>query len=109
MSRTIRGKVAVVGLGETQYYKRGQSPDAEFKLALKAIIAACRDARISPKKVDGFASFSNDRSDPSGLAAALGCDDLRFANMQWGGVVVAAVLVPSRTQRPLSRQAWPSA
>ncbi|MCY4130456.1 MAG: acetyl-CoA acetyltransferase [Gammaproteobacteria bacterium] len=85
MSRTIRGKVAVVGLGETQYYKRGQSPDAEFKLALKAIIAACKDAGISPKKVDGFASFSNDRSDPSRLAAALGCDDLRFANMQWGG------------------------
>lgn len=85
MSRTIRGEVAVVGLGETQYYKRGQSPDAEFKLALKAIIAACKDAGISPKKVDGFASFSNDRSDPSRLAAALGCDDLRFANMQWGG------------------------
>ena len=85
MSRSIHGKVAVVGLGETQYYKRGQSPDAEFKLALKAIIAACRDAGISPKKVDGFASFSNDRSDPSRLAAALGCDDLRFANMQWGG------------------------
>ena len=85
MERTIRGKVAVVGLGETQYYKRGQSPDAEFKLALKAIISACRDAGVSPKKVDGFASFSNDRSDPSRLAAALGCDDLRFANMQWGG------------------------
>ena len=85
MSRSIHGKVAVVGLGETQYYKRGQSPDAEFKLALKAIIAACRDAGISPKTVDGFASFSNDRSDPSRLAAALGCDDLRFANMQWGG------------------------
>ena len=85
MSRTIRGKVAVVGLGETRYYKRGQSPDAEFKLALKAIIAACKDAGISPKKVDGFASFSNDRSDPSRLAAALGCNDLRFANMQWGG------------------------
>ncbi len=85
MNRTIRGKVAVVGLGETQYYKRGQSPDAEFKLALKAIIAACKDAGISPKQVDGFASFSNDRSDPSRLAAALGCDDLRFSNMQWGG------------------------
>ena len=85
MTRTLRGKVAVVGVGETQYYKRGQSPDAEFKLALKAIISACQDAGVSPKKVDGFASFSNDRSDPSRLAAALGCDDLRFANMQWGG------------------------
>lgn len=85
MERTVRGKVAVVGVGETPYYKRGQAPDPEFKLALKAIIAACKDAQISPKSVDGFASFSNDRSDPSRLANALGCDDLRFSNMQWGG------------------------
>ena len=85
MSRTIRGQVAVVGLGETQYYKRGQSPDAEFKLALKAIIDACADAQIPTKEIDGFASFSNDRSDPSHLANALGCKDLRFSNMQWGG------------------------
>ena len=85
MSRTVRGKVAVVGIGETEYYKRGEAPDAEFKLALKAILAACEDAGISPKRVDGFASFSNDRSDPSHLAAALGVDDLRFASMQWGG------------------------
>lgn len=85
MSRTIRGKVAVVGLGETPYYKRGQSPDAEFKLALDAVINACKDAQISTKEIDGFASFSNDRSDPSHLANALGCKELRFSNMQWGG------------------------
>ena len=85
MTRSLRGQVAVLGVGETAYYKRGEAPDAEFKLALKAIITACEDAGISPKSIDGFASFSNDRSDPSRLAAALGIDDLRFANMQWGG------------------------
>jgi acetyl-CoA acetyltransferase len=84
-TRTLRGKVAVAGVGETAYYKRGEAPDPEFKLALKAIKAACKDAGISPKEIDGFASFSNDRSDPSRLAAALGCPELRFANMQWGG------------------------
>lgn len=85
MERTLRGKVAVVGVGETDYYKRGQSPDAEFKLALKAIVSACENAGITVGEVDGFASYSNDRSDPSHLAAALGCKELRFANMQWGG------------------------
>ena len=85
MSGTLRGSVAVAGVGETDYFKRGQSPDPEFKLALKAIITACEDAGISPREVDGFASYSNDRSDPSRLAAALGCRELRFANMQWGG------------------------
>ncbi|MEM7255124.1 MAG: acetyl-CoA acetyltransferase [Pseudomonadota bacterium] len=83
--RTLRGKVAVIGIGETDYYKHGQSPDAEFKLALKAILAACKDAGMDPKQIDGFASYSNDRNDPSRLAAALGIPALRFSNMQWGG------------------------
>ena len=83
--RTLRGAVAVVGVGETPYYKRGQSPDSEFKLALQAIVSACANAGISPKEVDGFASFSNDRNDASRLAAALGIKDLRHASMQWGG------------------------
>ncbi|MFP6816723.1 MAG: hypothetical protein VB949_13795 [Pseudomonadales bacterium] len=85
MSRTLRGKVAVVGVGETDYYKAGQSPDGEFKLTLMAIINACADAGIAPQDIDGFSSYSNDRADPSRLAAALGCKELRFANMQWGG------------------------
>jgi acetyl-CoA acetyltransferase len=83
--RTIRGKVAVAGIGETTYYKHGQAPDAEFKLALVAILRACEDAGIDPRAIDGFASYSNDRNDPSRLAAALGLPDLRFSNMQWGG------------------------
>lgn len=83
--RTLRGKVAIIGVGETPYYKHGKSPDPEFVLALKAIFAACEDAGISPKKIDSFASYSNERSDPSRLAAALGIPELRLSNMQWGG------------------------
>lgn len=82
---SMRGKVAAVGIAETTYYKRGGSPDAEFKLALMAILGACQDAGIDPKHVDGFSSYSNDRSDPSRLAAALGSRELTFSNMQWGG------------------------
>ncbi|HCS44027.1 MAG TPA: acetyl-CoA acetyltransferase, partial [Pseudomonas sp.] len=82
---SLRGRVAVVGLGESTYYKVGQSPDSEFKLTLKAILAACRDANIDPRSVDGFSSFGNDRSDPSRIAAALGLRQLRSTQMQWGG------------------------
>ena len=83
--RTLRGRVAIIGIGETAYYRHGQSPDAEFKLALKAILAACGDAGIDPREIDGFASYSNDRTDPSRLAAALGTKQLRSTTMQWGG------------------------
>ena len=84
-ARTLRGTVAVAGIGETAYYKHGKSPDPEFKLALMAILHACEDAGISPREIDGFASYSNDRNEPSRLAAALGLPELRFSNMQWGG------------------------
>jgi acetyl-CoA acetyltransferase len=83
--RSIRGRVAVVGVGETTYYKHGRAPESEVALALQAILRACDDAGIDPRQVDGFASYSNDRNDPSRLAAALGLPELRFSNMQWGG------------------------
>lgn len=83
--RNLYGKVAICGIGESTYYKHGQSPDPEFVLALKAILKAAEDAGIDAKEIDGFASYSNDRNDPSRLAAALGIEDLRFANMHWGG------------------------
>ena len=83
--RSLRGRVAIVGIGETDYYRHGASPDPEFKLALKAILAACDDAGLDPRDIDGFASYSDDRSDASRLAAALGTRRLRAATMQWGG------------------------
>ncbi len=52
---------------------------------LKAILAACADAGVDARDIDGFASYSNDRSDPVRLAAALGTHRLRSSTMQWGG------------------------
>jgi len=83
-TRTLRGRVAIAGIGESAYYRRGKSPDPEFVLALKAILAACDDAGIDPRRIDGFASYANDRNEPARLAAALGITELRFSNMQWG-------------------------
>ena len=83
--RTLRGKTAIVGIGETRYYKHGTSPDPEFKMVLEAILAACEDAGLHPRDIDGFASFSHDRNDPPRIAAALGLPDLRYSGMVWGG------------------------
>ena len=83
--RTLRGKTAIAGIGETTYYKHGQSPHSEFKLCLEAVVNACADAGISPHEVDGFASYGDDRSDAGHLAAALGIKELKFSNMFWGG------------------------
>lgn len=84
-AHTIRGKVAVAGIGETTYYKRGIAPDSEFRLVLQAILRAADDAGIDPRMIDGFASYSNDRNTPERISTALGCPVYRFSNMVWGG------------------------
>ncbi|MEP6872212.1 MAG: acetyl-CoA acetyltransferase, partial [Anaerolineaceae bacterium] len=83
--QTIRGRTAIVGLGETRYYKRGAAPDPEFRMTLDAIQMAADDAGMDVRDIDGFASFSNDRNDPAHLAAALGMKQVAFSNMFWGG------------------------
>jgi acetyl-CoA acetyltransferase len=83
--RSLRGKVAVAGIGETAYFKHGKSPQPEFKLALMAILAAAEDAGINPREIDSFAWYSNDCIDPLRLAAALGTKELQLSNMQRGG------------------------
>jgi acetyl-CoA acetyltransferase len=83
--RTIKGKVAVVGVGETPYYKRGTSPDALRKLCLKAIVAACDDAGIDPRDVDGFCSYGADTNEAPRLCGPLGTREVRWASMVFGG------------------------
>jgi len=84
-ARTLRGRVAVAGVGETDYYRHGKATEPEFVMCLKAILAACEDAGIEPRDIDGFSSYSNDRNDPPTLATALGIEELRYSTMVWGG------------------------
>jgi acetyl-CoA acetyltransferase len=82
---TIKDKVAVVGLGETKYYRRGQAPVSEFRLACEAILKAANDAGIDVRDIDGISGYANDRNDASRLATALGLKQMSFAGMVWGG------------------------
>jgi acetyl-CoA acetyltransferase len=82
---SIKDKVAVAGLGETKYYKRGQAPVSEFQLACEAILKAVEDAGIKVTDLDGFASYSNDRNEAARLATALGLPHYAWASMVWGG------------------------
>ena len=75
--------VAIAGVGETAYYKRGQSPVSELVLTFEAVRKAADDAGLDPREIDGFASFSNDDTTPVRLAA-LGVHDVTFSNMVWG-------------------------
>jgi acetyl-CoA acetyltransferase len=90
---TLRGKTAVVGIGQTPFYKRGTSPDPELKLCLRAIVDACTSAGIDPRDVDGFVSYGSDRNDGQKLVSGLGTRELRFDALNWshGGGIPGAV------------------
>lgn len=76
---TIKDKAAVVGVGATPYYKRGQSyPQSELEMACKATIAALDDAGLTVEDLDGFAIYSYS-CDPAVVAATLGVPEVRFA------------------------------
>src|ERR1700729_892698 len=79
MSMTLRDKTAVVGIGATPYYRRGESlPQTELELACKAILAALDDAGLTVRDLDGFTIYSSS-CDPAQVASVLGVPEVRFA------------------------------
>lgn len=74
----------VVGVGESNYYKRGGAKETEFQLACIAIRRAVDDAGLRMRDIDGFVSYM-DRNDPVRLSAALGTGDLNFTAQTFGG------------------------
>ncbi len=86
-------EVTLAGIGHSGYFPRGKSPDPDFRLILKALFAACEDAGISPKQLDGLSSYCGPPTDPRRVAAAIGMKELKFAGLQWasgGGGTSAA-------------------
>jgi acetyl-CoA acetyltransferase len=76
---TLKDAAAVVGVGATPYYKRGQSfPRTEMEMAGSAILAALDDAGLTVADLDGFAIYSF-ACDPAEVAAMLGVPEVRFA------------------------------
>ena len=99
---TIKDKIAIAGLGETKYYKRGAAPVSEFRLASKRSPSAADDAGIDVTDIDGFASYSNDRNDPRPPRDR--ARDFRIcASPTWCG---AAAAVAARARSAMPRPRW---
>ncbi len=81
----MQGQAVVVGVGESEYYKRGGSPETEFQLAIKAITRAAEDAGLELSEIDGLISYMDNRNDPLRMSAALGMKDLRWSATPWAG------------------------
>jgi hypothetical protein len=79
----FRASTAVVGVGATDYYKRGTSPLSSAQLVLQAILRACDDAGTDPRAVDGFVSYAGDSSEGLAIGAALGVQEVRWSTQVW--------------------------
>lgn len=82
MSSAVKGAV-IAGFGHTDYSKN--SGRTELQLATEACIAAIRDSWLSPSKIDGMVTFTNDENDEHSLMRGLGLPGLRFAARTIGG------------------------
>jgi acetyl-CoA acetyltransferase len=86
-------EAAIVGVGATPYYKRGESwPRTTTEMACEAILAACEDAGIPVKEIDGFAYYSGagagygDKMDTADFMETLGIPEVTFtASLTSGG------------------------
>ncbi|WP_075233152.1 thiolase C-terminal domain-containing protein [Mycobacterium colombiense] len=81
----FRGATAVVGVGATDYFKRGTSPLSSSQLVLQAILRACDDAGADPRSIDGFVSYADDSSKGVAIGGALGVKEIRWSTEVWGG------------------------
>jgi len=90
----------IVGIGQTEYRRRGGwNPASELELAARAIMAAADDAGLKLRDVDGLCSYANDMpgEDAYGAAllqVALGLPMLRHSSFVWcagGGGACAAL------------------
>ncbi len=77
-------RAAVVGVGESTYYRRGDSPKTAFQLACEAIRNAAEDAGLALRELDGLVSYLEPLVVPPKLAAALGLQHLDFSAQTWG-------------------------
>ena len=81
---TIKGKTAVVGIGQTAFGKG--LPDTELSLACQAISMALDDAGIAPSEVDGLASFTMEPNREVEVARNVGLGDITFfTQVGYGG------------------------
>ncbi|GAA3528230.1 thiolase C-terminal domain-containing protein [Nocardioides daeguensis] len=80
----FRAATAIVGAADI-HLPRGTAPAGERALVLEAVLAACADAGISPREIDGFTSYAGGDISGPVLAADLGVHELRWSSMVWGG------------------------
>jgi acetyl-CoA acetyltransferase len=82
MARSLTEAV-IAGIGATEFSK--ESGRSELQLAAECSLAACEDAGVDPRDIDGMITFTIDSNDEINLAPCLGVRDLAYSTRVPGG------------------------
>src|SRR5262249_60826920 len=92
VSRTLRNRAAIAGIGQTEFSKA--SGRSELRLACEAVTAALADAGLHVRDVDGLVTFTMDSSEEIEVARNLGLPLLSmFGRVPYGGGAACAVVM----------------
>ena len=92
MSRTLRDRAAIAGIGQTEFSKA--SGRSELQLACEAVKAALDDAGLRPGDVDGLVTFTMDTSEEMELVRNVGIHALSmFSRVPYGGGAAAGTVM----------------
>ena len=84
MTEFISGKVAVVGIGATEFSKN--SGRTEMRLTVEASLGALADAGVDPAEVDGMCTFTMDNNPEIDVHRFIGGKDMTFfSRIDYGG------------------------
>jgi acetyl-CoA acetyltransferase len=82
---------AIAGIGATEFSK--ESGRSELQLAAECSLAACEDAGVNPRDIDGMITFTIDNSDEISLARCLGVKELAYSTRMPGGGAGSAATI----------------
>jgi acetyl-CoA acetyltransferase len=85
-------QAAIVGIGQTEFSRK--SGRSEQRLAAEAVLAALKDAALTPADVDGMITFHIDHNDEVDLMRSLGVREIKYTirTPQGGGSSVATLV-----------------
>ena len=92
MSRSLRNRAAIAGIGQTEFSKA--SGRSELQLACESVKSALDDAGLEPHDVDGLVTFTLDSNEEAEVARNLGIPKLTmFSRVPYGGGGACAVVM----------------
>jgi len=58
----LQDQTCIVGIGESQYWKRGGANESAFRLVCRAVKAACEDAGLPETEIDGLVGYIREKT-----------------------------------------------